>query len=172
MAIYLFITWETSVYTYSFHKLDGGNQSLSLFQGKKMLIVTLPVQQSATQDSLLYSLDTLAAARQSQLTVIGVPSREDGYLPSNKNQLRQWYRSKLGNYIVLADGMYTRKSSGSQQHGLFKWLTTVAYNEHFNIDVEGPWMKFFVKSNGILDGVINGQSRISGQAVQKTLRIP
>lgn len=164
-------SWVTSIYTYSVHKIDGGNQGLSAYQGKKMLIITLPIQQNALADSLLYCLDTLAAAHTADLKVIAVPSQEDGYTPSLKNQLRQWYRAKLGEYIVIADGLYTHKTSGSQQHSLFKWLTTVAENEYFDMDVSGPWFKFFVKGNGELYGVLGSQTRISSASVNKTIRM-
>jgi len=163
--------WVISIYTYSVQKIEGGNQSLSAYQGKKILIVTLPIQQSASADTLLYCLDTLAAAHSTDLKVIAVPSREDGYTPSIKNQLKQWYRTKLGDYIIIADGIYSRKTSGSDQHGLFRWLTTVGENEYFNMDVTGPWFKFFVKTNGELYGVLGPQTRISNISVNKTLRM-
>ena len=161
--------WVVSIYDYSVPKIQGGSQSLSAYQGKKILIITLPIVQNAAADSLLYCLDTLGAAHVSNLAIIAVPSYEDGFTAAQKNQLKQWYQSKLGNYIVITDGLYTRKTSGTQQHPLFKWLTIVALNESFDMDVEAPGFKFFVKSNGDLYGVLKQQTRISGAAVQRTL---
>lgn len=160
-----------SIHDYSVPKIEGGNQSLSAFQGKKVLIITLPLVQNAAADSMLYCLDTLAAARITGLKVIAVPSYEDGYTPAQKNQLTNWYRSKLGNYIVVTDGLRTRKTSGAQQHPLFKWMTTDAQNDVFNIDVAGPGFKFFAKANGQLYGVLRPHSKIGGASVQKTLRM-
>lgn len=160
-----------SIHDYTVPKIEGGNQSLSAYQGKKVLIITLPLLQNASTDSMLNSLDTLASARNATLKVIAVPSYEDGFTAAQKIQLQQWYRSRLGNYILITDGLYTRKTSGSQQHPLFKWLTEEDQNEIFDIDVDGPGYKFFAKTNGQLYGVLRPSSKISGQTVQKTLQI-
>lgn len=173
-AILILLTFgftPVSIYDYSFTKIEGGTQVMSAYQGKKILIITLPVQQSSAADSMLYSLDTLAAARINSLAVIAVPAYEDGYTPSQQASLTQWYRSKLGNYISISEGLYTRKTSGSQQHILFKWLTTVSMNEDFDLDVTGPNFKFFVSSTGSLYGVLTPQTRVGGTTVQRTLQI-
>ncbi len=161
----------TGIHNYSVPKIEGGNQSLSAYQGKKILVITLPLVQGASADSMLYSLDTLGAAHASSLQIIAVPSYEDGYTVTQKPQLQQWYRSKLGNHIVITEGLYTRKTSGSQQHALFKWLTTVTQNEVFDIDVAGPGYKFFADESGILYGVLRPHSKISGVSVQRTLQL-
>jgi glutathione peroxidase-family protein len=161
----------SSIYDYSFPKIEGGTQSMTTFQGKRILIVTLPIQQNASADSILYSLDTLAAAHTNNLSVIAVPSYEDGYTVAQQSQLMSWYRSKLGNYITISTGLYTRKTSGTQQHGLFKWLTTDTMNDAFNMDVTGPGYKFFVNSTGALFGVLTPQTKIGGASVQRTLQI-
>lgn len=167
----LLMVQTESIYSYSVPKIEGGNQSLMAFQNKKLLVVTLPCQQSGSADSMLRALDTLALARLSQLQVLAVPAYEDGFTPQLKNQLKQWYRSKLGNYILITDGLYTRKTSGSQQHDLFKWLTTESMNESFNMDVEGPEFKFFVNPAGELNGVLKKVNRINGAAVQKAIQL-
>lgn len=167
----LFNFYTGGIHYHSVPKIDGGHQQLSVFAGKKVLIITLPIQQSASADSMLYSLDTLATSRVSTLKVIAVPSFEDGYTNNQKLILEQWYRSKLGNHIIITKGLYTRKTSGAQQHPLFRWLTDVSQNGIFDIDVEGPGHKFFAKGNGQLYGVLRPPSKISGQGVQKTLQI-
>ena len=169
--LFVSVAWTASIYDYSVPKIEGSNQTISVWQGKKILIITLPVQQNASADSLLYCLDTLAAAHTATFRVLAVPSYEDGFTPSQQTQLQQWYRSKLGNYIVIANGLYTRKTSGTQQHALFKWLTTVTQNENFDIDVEGARQMFFISSSGELYGVLRPNTNISGVVVQKALRM-
>lgn len=160
---------QTNVYGFSVPKTEGGMQLLSEFQGKKILIITLPIQQSVEADSMLYCLDTLASSHAPELAVIAVPAYEDGFTTALKDSLMQWYRNKLGNYIIITDGLFTRKTSGTLQHPLFKWMTSDDLNEVFNVDVEGPAFKFFIKTNGQLYGVIGPQAKISGRAVQNTL---
>lgn len=161
--------WLTGIYDHSVPTIEGGTQSLSDYEGKKILIITLPIVRTTSSDSLLYSLDTLAIERTASLKVIAVPSYEDGYLPAQKDSLKTWYRSKLGSYVTITDGLYTRKTSGIQQHVLFKWLTTVEENTHFDMDVAGSGFKFFLSSTGQLYGLLPSHTKIWSSAVQKTL---
>jgi glutathione peroxidase-family protein len=163
--------WVNTIHSYTVPRIEGGNQSLSAYSGKKILVITLPLTQNASADSMLYALDTVASAHSATLKVIAVPSYEDGYTPVQQAQLEQWYRSKLGNYILITEGLYTRKTSGAQQHALFKWMTIVAENEVFDMDVEGPGYKFFANGSGQLYGVLKSQSKMSGSSVQKTLNM-
>ncbi len=166
------ILFASGIHNFTVAKIEGGNQSLSAFHGKKILVVTLPLVQTAAADSILYSLDTLAAARINTLKIIAVPAYEDGFTMPQKNQLKNWYRSKLGNHILITDGLYTRKTSGTQQHALFKWLTNATQNEVFDIDANAPGHKFFANGSGTLYSVLRPHTRISGMAVQRTLQIP
>lgn len=171
-AVLLFyVSYTGSVYDFSVPTMAGGTQNLSAYQGKKIMIITLPVEQSPAADSLLSSLDTLAAARAQSLQIIGVPAIEDGYTAGNNSALQQWYFSKMGNHVLVTGGLYTRKTSGTQQHPLFRWLTTVSQNEVFDIDVEGPGFKFFTKQNGELYGVLKPHTKVSSIAVQRTLQM-
>jgi glutathione peroxidase len=165
------ITFQGSIHDYTVPKIEGGNQSLASYQGLKILVIVLPVNQSATTDSMLYSLDTLASARAGSLKIIAVPSIEDGFNNTLKSQYEQWYRSKLGAGILITEGLYTRRSSGVLQHPLFQWLTDAARNGVFDVDVDGPGYKYFAKGNGNLYGVLKPQSRVGGQGVQRTLQI-
>lgn len=159
-----------SIYSYSVPKIEGGTQALTAFQNKKLLIITLPTQQTAGNDSLLHAIDSLRAANSSTLSIIAVPSYEDGFTPAIKNSLKSWYRSILSSSIVITDGLYTRETSGSQQHGLFQWLTDKNKNGHFDIDVTGPRMKFFIWTDGNLDGVLSATTKLGGIAMQGLLQ--
>lgn len=172
-ASYFVIAWTMlpGIYDFTVSRIEGGSQSLAALEGKKILIITLPLQQSASADSLLYSIDSLASANSTQLAVIAVPSIEDGYSPSEKSQLQEWYRGKLGNHVIITEGLYTHKISGFSQHSLFQWLTKTSGNGTFNLDCEGPGMKFFADSNGKLFSVFGPQTRINGKAVRMALGI-
>jgi len=160
-----------NIHNFTIPKIEGGNQQLSGFQNKKIMVITLPLVQNYEADSFLFALDTLASAHTSTLKVIAVPSFEDGYTAAQQYQLKQWYRSKLGSYIVISKGLHTRKTSGAQQHPLFKWLTRVNQNEVFDIDVEGPGTKFFAGEDGNLYAVLRPHSKISGMSVQRVINM-
>jgi glutathione peroxidase-family protein len=159
------------IHSFTVPKIESGTQALSAFTGKTLLIVTLPLSQTAAADSILQQLDTLATNRAASLKVIAVPAYEDGFTTAQKTALRTWYRSKLNTNIVITDGLRTRKTSGSQQHGLFQWLTKVSSNTVFDIDVAGPGYQFFVKANGDLFGVLLPHSKPGSAMVQRTLNM-
>ncbi len=165
-----FLFQSAVVYDFSVPTHSGEQQPLSAYAGKKVMVITLPVEQSASADSLLYSLDTLAAAHSAALVVVAVPSVEDGYSAQVKDQLQHWYRSKLGAHILLTDGVYTRKTSGSLQHPLFQWLTHQSQNGGFDNDVEGPGSKFITTAQGKLFSVLSPRAKITGRSVQISLQ--
>ena len=154
-----------SIYSHSVISIEGNNKPLNAYLGKKMLIITLPTVQNASNYSLLHSLDSLRAANPGSLVIIGVPAYEDGYTPAIKESLKTWYRSILNNNIIITEGLYTRKTSGSQQHPLFKFLTDKERNGHFNRDISGPGNKFFVWTDGELMGVLGPQTRLGSPAM-------
>ena len=159
-----------NVYTYSVTSIEGTNKPLAAYQGKKLLVITLPTQQNSSNDSLLHSLDSLRAANTGTLVIIAVPAYEDGYTPAIKSSLQTWYRSVLNTDIIITEGLYTRKTSGSQQHPLFKWLTDKNYNGHFDLDVSGPRSKFVVWTGGELIGVLAAATRLGGNAMNGLLQ--
>ena len=163
-------TWGQSIYTYSVTSIEGENKPLSAYQGKKILFITLPVQQNTSNDSLLHSLDSIRTAYTSTLQIIAVPSYEDGYTDALKNSLKTWYRSILGMGIIVTEGMRTRKTTGTQQHELFKWLTQKEKNVHFDQDVAGPRHKFFVWTDGELVAAMVAQTRIGGTTMNTLLQ--
>jgi uncharacterized membrane protein len=154
-ALLAALFFVNTVYNYNVPKIEGGTQNLTTYQGKKIMVVTLPLIQTAAADSFLYALDTIATRHAAHL----------------KQRLQTWYRSKLNAGVVITEGLYTRKTSGAQQHPLFKWLTSATENEHLDIDVEGPGYKFFTNNNGGLYGVLRPQSKMWGSTVQRTLNM-
>lgn len=158
-----------SVYSYSVISIEGNSKPLSAYQGKKILIITLPTQQNAYNDSLLHSLDSIRVVYHDSLAIIAVPSYEDGYTAANKSSLQQWYRSILNIDIVVTEGMYTRKISGTGQHPLFAWLTDKNKNNTFNQDVTGPGNKFIVWKDGELTSVLGAPVKLGGHTINDLL---
>lgn len=162
-------TYIESIFTYSVSKLEGGNISLSAFQGKKMIIITVPTVHNNVNDSLLASLNSLALTYASSVKVIAVPSYEDGYSTERVNELKFWYSGILNSNILITDGMYTRKTSGAQQSPLFKWLTDNDKNGHFNQDVFGPMQKFIIWTDGELSAVLGAPTKLNGSTINDLL---
>jgi glutathione peroxidase len=153
-CLYFLGSGSESIYDFSVPALEGNTFAFARCRNKKILIVTLPVHQNAAADSMLYSLDSLKNAYGKSLIIVGVPSYEDGFIPTRRNELLQWYRSKLGKEVEITDGLYTRKSSGAQQNPLFEWLTNKDKNGHLDKDVIGVRQRFFVRTDGELYAVL------------------
>jgi hypothetical protein len=77
---------------------------------------------------------------------------------------------KMG--IVLTEGMYTKKSSGSNQSALMKWLTDRTKNRHFDIDSEGIGQKFIVNATGRLFAVLPPQVSLQAGVFNKIVHGP
>ncbi len=159
-----------SIYSYSVTSIEGANKPLSVYLGKKLLIITLPTQQNASNDSLLHSLDSLKTANGDSLVIIAAPSYEDGFTSANKTALTQWYRSILNTSIIITDGLYSRKTSGSQQHPLFNWLTNHTKNGHFDEDVTGVRYKFLIWKDGELIAAMGAPTKLGGAVMRELLQ--
>lgn len=157
------------IYDYNVPRIEGGQQSLSAFQDKKLMVILLPVEQSAWADSLLYTLDTLAQNRSSQLKVVAVPAMEDGFTQQLKDSLQTWYRSKLGEHVIITDGLYTRRNSASQQHGLFRWLTDKEQNGRLQVDAKAPGYRYMIHPGGELYAALHPSTTLWGSTMQRVL---
>lgn len=158
-------------YEFSLPKIEGGVIQLSSLANRKVMLVTLPVDSNASSDSFLYVLDTLAGHHESDLTVIGVPSYEDGFTPLKLSELKYWYRSRLNERIIITDGLYTRYGSVQNPHPLFNWLGSADMNGMFNIRPDSPGYKYFINTEGDLYGVLKPQSRLHGKSVQSLINM-
>lgn len=157
--------FTSGIFDISIRTMEGNEHKLSKYEGKKILVVTLPVTRNVTNDSLLTILDSFAAANQHRLVVIGVPSYEGGYIPGENAHLPQWYRSFLRSTVIVTEGMFTRRASGVQQHALFKWLTKKEENGTFDIDAVQPWQKYFVRRAGTLQAVFDHTITLNSRVV-------
>jgi glutathione peroxidase len=159
-------TYTESVYTHSVMSIEGVNKPLSAYQNKKIFVIVLPTTQNASNDSLLNSIDSLRVAQGSNVQIIGVPAYEFGYTVANKTALQTWYRTKLNTAIIITEGLYVKKSSGTQQHPLFKWLTDKDKNGYLNDEVEGARNKYIIWTDGQLAGDFAPATKMNGAAMQ------
>src|SRR5690349_15251410 len=106
-----FKNYNNSVYDYTVTTIEGQQINLSNYQGKKIIIVTLPIYQNTENNNYLLRLDSLSKLNRSDLVMIGFPSYENGYTNQDSVQLKTWYNSFLGVEFIVSKGVNTRKSS-------------------------------------------------------------
>lgn len=153
-------------YNYSVTTASGQNKPLNAYQGKKLFVIVLPTVINTAGDSVLKAVDSFRVAQGNNVQIIAVPAIEYGYNTAQTTVLQNWYSSKLGGNIIITQGLYVKKSSGTQQHPLFKWLTDKNLNGHFNEDVKGPKSKYVVWTDGQLAGDFAPPTRMNGVAMQ------
>ncbi|HRI22955.1 MAG TPA: hypothetical protein PLA68_18480, partial [Panacibacter sp.] len=147
-----FLTCHTGVTDMRIVLLNGEDKPLSIYDGKKIMIVTIPVTMTAQDSLFIKSLSDLSIGFKDQLAIIAVPSYEDGYQDNSLDQLAEWYNHIADSTLVITRGMYIRKASGEMQYELFSWLTHKEQNEHFDEDAAGTGEKFFINEQGVLFG--------------------
>lgn len=145
------IAQSPSVYTLQLNDINGTPISLGSFQGKKILFCLIPLNASNNEIS---QIDSISKKYSNKIKIVGIPSIEDGYSDSSKQDIKNIYESRNIN-ILLTEGMYTKSSSGTNQSNLISWLTKKELNQRFNFSVNGIGQKFFIDSNGKLLGSLD-----------------
>jgi len=171
LAITIFsgISFSSSLYNIQITTMDGLNKPMSDFQGKKLLVIVLPVNRTAADSLYLSAVDLLSKRYKDSVNIIGVPAYEYGYQDANLISLNLYYRSILGLQVTLAKGMYVMKSSGSRQHPLFSWLTHAGQNNQFDQEVKGVGQKYFINGNGDLYAVLSSVVTIRDALMREML---
>ena len=141
--------------------IDSGSISLSQYAGKKIMLITIPVNHSEADSLTLINTEAIYQQYKDSMVFIAVPSYEDGYADTLQPAIKSWYRDTLHLSFIITTGMYTYNSSGSQQAYLFQWLTTETLNGHFGADVTGNWHKFLLNAAGGLNGVFSEGTKLS-----------
>jgi len=159
-----------SFYSMEINNLEGRKMSLKDFQGKKILIVILPVAATDTTISI-EELSVLQKKYINSLVVIGVLAEETGYSPKEEKGIKNLYRGRKPAFSV-AEGMKVKKEAGAAQSKLFQWLTSKEKNRHFDQDIKGVGHKFFVDEQGELYAVMGPQIKLSNPVIDRILSKP
>lgn len=155
----IFISFQVtaqSIYVQPLNDINGNVINLKKYFGKKMVFIIIPI--SLEDSSTISEIDSFLVSCDAKAVVFGIPSREDGYTDSQKAALQQIYTGKK---IVLSEGMYTKKSSASNQSPIMQWLTYRNKNFRSDADAAGPGQAFFVAEPGNLLFVDRPEARLN-----------
>jgi glutathione peroxidase len=155
-----------SIYDQEFTNMAGKKVKLEACKGRKLLVVTLSGNEADT--AILSQLSFFQNKYQDKAVIIGVADIEDGYTEGNKKRLNQ-LGDKYSKSFFLTEGMYVKKTSGSNQSALMKWLTDTNGNQHFNQDVKGVGHKFFLDELGRLYSVIGTEISLQSPVIDKVM---
>ena len=162
-------TKSQSIYSMRVPSLTGGNIELNVFSGKKLMFVIMPISDF---DSIkLRELKNFQTANQSKVQVIGILSIDHGYHDSLKSRIILLYQ-KMSISVPLTEGMHTKKSSGSMQGEIAKWLTHKALNKINDEELEGIFQKFLVNKSCKLTNVFYAYTSFQSPAIKFSLQVP
>lgn len=168
---FLFLSFEApdDIYIYSIGSVDGTTISLQQFKGKKLLVFLLPDTQLSEDSAWLSRIDSICRQNEDSLAIIGVPSIEDGYVGNLQNTVSTWYRSVLDSNIMITKPCLTHKSSGSDQEGLFQWISSADKNGYFEKEITGTGSMFFISGTGELSGFFGPEAKWSNKVINRML---
>lgn len=141
--------FSSGIYEQSVTTLDDSTVNFSSSRGKKILVAEFNAMQIDTAQ--LQNLDSLQRANDS-LIVIAIPSHGVG-VTVNKSKLVM-LRTKLKLSYIIGTPVVAKKGAGVQQNAVFKWLTNVSENSHFDQDVGPLSQMFFINEQGVLYAVL------------------
>lgn len=145
------INWRSSIYDVQVEPVEGGNAiSMSSYVNKKIVITVINAARPSV--SQLLWLDSLQRANAS-LKIIAVPAIDLSDVVSDVSIAA--LKTGLSLDFVITRAANVKKSAGNNQHPLFKWLTHVSENAHFDRDVESTGQLFIVSRTGTLYSVLN-----------------
>jgi glutathione peroxidase len=128
---------------------SGQPVSMYSFANKKILIATISSDNPDTVQ--LRFLDSLQTTDTS-LNVVAVPliAGNDG----GSDRLIANLQNSMALDFIITKSARVKKNEGINQHSLFRWLTNVTGNGHFDTDVGGPGQLFIISRSGILYSVL------------------
>lgn len=137
---------ETDIHSYTLPSLHGGDIDLSEYRGKVLLVVN-----TASKCGYTRQYEGLQALHESykdkDLVVLGFPSADfGGQEYSDDEEIAEFCERNFG----VSFPMFSRISvKGSEQHELFRQLTTVE-NQDFTGDINWNFEKFLIDEEGHL----------------------
>ena len=144
------VSGQGEIYSIQCQTLDSNVLSLQQLAGRKILILVTDV--TKPDRDLIRKLDSMSAEK-GKIAVLIAAVFDLGTKISIKDAetMRTEYK---GNVFVLSPSYATKKSAGKQDQ-LFRWLTTVQQNGHFNYDVMKTGQMFLVNERGDLVAVLS-----------------
>jgi len=141
---------QSSIYNIPAVSVKGKNINIGSFANKK--IVISPFDAADPNTTWLRQLDSLQRSNTS-IQVIAVPAND--FTGPVHDDLLVRLQDSLELNLIIVKCTAAKKSARNTQHLLFKWLTDVNENTHFDLDVRAPDELFIVSKTGTLYSVLS-----------------
>lgn len=135
-----------SLYDININGLNGKPIDLTSFKGKHILFVNVASKCGFT--SQYKELQQLSDTFKDKLVVIGLPCNQfGGQEPGNPDEIQTFCERNYGVTFLISEKIDVK---GSDQHPLYKWLTTKELNGTSDSSVKWNFQKYLVDDEGKL----------------------
>lgn len=139
-------TASTPIYDIEINSLEGQPIDLSDYKGKMILIVNVASECGFTGQYT--DLQKLYDEYQDNLMVIGVPCNQfGGQEPGTADDIQTFCQKNYGVTFLMTEKVDVK---GSNQHPLYKWLTSKEQNGNSNSSVKWNFQKYLINEDGQL----------------------
>ena len=134
------------IYDITLKDIDGKKIELNEYKGKYVLFVNVASNCGFTRQ--YKDLQSLYDKYNEELVVVGVPCNQfGGQEPGNEEQISIFCSEKYNVTFPMTEKIAVR---GSDQHPLYKWLTSKELNGRKNSSVKWNFQKYLIDKDGNL----------------------
>ena len=135
-----------TAYDYEFNSIDGDLIKLSQYKGKVIVVVNVASRCGYTPQ--YEDLQTLWSEYKSKnLVVLGIPTNNFRQEPGSNKDIKNFCETNFGITFPMTEKISVR---GSNQHQLYKWLTSKDFNGRKSSSVKWNFQKYLVDKEGNL----------------------
>ena len=136
----------SSLYDIKINSLQGTPLDLSVYKGKKLLVVNVASKCGFTKQ--YKDLQKLFKTYEKDLVILGVPCNQFGKQePGTATEINQFCELNYGVTFPLTEKIAVK---GSEQHQLYQWLTQKKLNGKKSSSVKWNFQKYLIDENGNL----------------------
>jgi glutathione peroxidase len=135
-----------TAYDYKLKDIKGNDFDLSVFKGKKILLVNTASVCGFTPQ--YKQMEELHENFKDKLVVVGLPCNDFGSQePGTENEIAQFCTINFGVKFPLTSKIHTK---GTEQHPLYEFLTKKELNGYADSEVMWNFQKYLIDENGNL----------------------
>ncbi|MFT5777987.1 MAG: glutathione peroxidase [Crocinitomicaceae bacterium] len=135
-----------SIYSIKINSIDNESIDLAQFKGKKILFVNVASKCGFTPQ--YDGLQQLHETYKDQLVIIGVPCNQFmNQEPGSNEEIVEFCQKNYGVSFLMTEKIDVK---GSNQHELYKWLTSKEMNGSTDSKVKWNFQKYLVNESGEL----------------------
>jgi glutathione peroxidase len=155
----------TSLYDLSLTSISGEAIPLSTFKGKKILFVNVASKCGFTKQ--YEDLQKLHEEYKEQLVIIGLPCNQfGGQEPGSSDEIKNFCTVNFGVSFLMTEKINVK---GTDQHPLYKWLTTRKQNGVKSSTVKWNFQKYLVDDQGKFVDVFYSMTKPTSTKITKLL---